>query len=106
MDWKRQDKIRNPLWIKNALCFHGKPMKKTWADEHGNDDLHKVGVIEDDNYTVYMERQKYFTFQDRAKRLKIHQFLAQKSEDLYDSKQMKSEHASSASDLTMNKCKF
>ncbi|XP_075145415.1 tetratricopeptide repeat protein 14 homolog isoform X2 [Haematobia irritans] len=70
--------------IKRALCFHGKPMQKIWDDERGAGDLRAVGVPEDGNYSIYMERQKHFTFQDRAKRLKLHQFLARKAVDLYD----------------------
>lgn len=70
--------------IKKALCFHGKPMQKIWDDERGSGDLQIMGVPEDGNYNIYMDRQKYFTFQDRAKRLKLHQFLARKAVDLYD----------------------
>ncbi|XP_011291360.2 tetratricopeptide repeat protein 14 homolog isoform X2 [Musca domestica] len=70
--------------IKKALCFHGKPMQKIWDDERGAIDLQSHGVAEDGNYSIYMERQKHFTFQDRAKRLKLHQFLARKADDLYD----------------------
>uniref|UniRef100_A0A1A9Z9X2 TPR_REGION domain-containing protein n=1 Tax=Glossina pallidipes TaxID=7398 RepID=A0A1A9Z9X2_GLOPL len=75
--------------IKKALCFHGKPMQKIWDDERGAGDLQKMGVPEDGNYSIYMERQKYFTFQDRAKRLKLHQFLARKAPDLYDNDLLK-----------------
>uniref|UniRef100_A0A1A9WSF1 Adenylate kinase active site lid domain-containing protein n=1 Tax=Glossina brevipalpis TaxID=37001 RepID=A0A1A9WSF1_9MUSC len=75
--------------IKKALCFHGKPMQKIWDDERGAGDLQKLGVPEDGNYSMYMERQKYFTFQDRAKRLKLHQFLARKAPDLYDTDLLK-----------------
>lgn len=70
--------------IKKALCFHGKPMQKIWDDERGVGDLQVAGVPDDGNYSIYMDRQKYFTFQDRAKRLKLHQFLARKANDLYD----------------------
>lgn len=70
--------------IKKALCFHGKPMQKIWDDERGAGNLQVAGVPEDGDYSIYNERQKYFTFQDRAKRLKLHQFLARKATDLYD----------------------
>lgn len=70
--------------IKKALCFHGKPLQKIWDDERGAGDLQVAGVPQDGNYSIYTERQKYFTFQDRAKRLKLHQFLARKAIDLYD----------------------
>lgn len=81
---KQPEKSRDCSLVRKALCFHGKPMKKTWDDECGIDDLQKIGIAENEDYHVYMERQKYFTFQDRSKRLKLHQFLARKSMDLYD----------------------
>lgn len=95
-------------WIKSALCYHGKPMKKTWEDEYGNDEVQKMGITEDENYSIYTERQKYFIFQDRAKRLKIHQFLAHKSVDLYDSKFLKSDCKPTTlnSDFNNNKCEL
>lgn len=87
---KEPEKInRDCSLVKKALCFHGKPMKKTWDEECGIDDLQKIGIAENEDYAVYMERQKYFTFQDRSKRLKLHQFLARKSMDLYDTMLLK-----------------
>lgn len=76
----------NANYIARALCYHGQPLQKIWDDERGVDDLRRLNLTQP-NYSVYQERQKYFTFQERAKRLKIHQFLARKASDLYD-KQM------------------
>lgn len=70
-------------YIGQALGYHGQPMQKIWDDERGVDDLRLMGLTQV-NYSVYQERQKYLTFQERAKRLKMHQFLARKATDLYD----------------------
>ncbi|EDV43010.2 uncharacterized protein Dana_GF18266, isoform B [Drosophila ananassae] len=70
-------------YIGHALGYHGQPMQKIWDDERGVDDLRLMGLTQV-NYSVYQERQKYLTFQERAKRLKMHQFLARKATDLYD----------------------
>ncbi|XP_030374864.1 tetratricopeptide repeat protein 14 homolog isoform X2 [Scaptodrosophila lebanonensis] len=73
----------NANYIARALCYHGQPMQKIWEDERSVEDLRNMGLIQP-NYSVYQERQKFFTFQERAKRLKMHQFLARKAIDLYD----------------------
>ncbi|KAH8243005.1 hypothetical protein KR032_003694, partial [Drosophila birchii] len=70
-------------YIGHALGYHGQPLQKIWDDERGVDDLRMMGLTQVD-FSVYQERQKYFTFQERAKRLKMHQFLARKASDLYD----------------------
>lgn len=73
----------NANYIARALCYHGQPLQKLWDDERGVEDLRRLNLTQP-NYSVYQERQKFFTFQERAKRLKIHQFLARKACDLYD----------------------
>ncbi|KAM8705503.1 hypothetical protein ACLKA7_009890 [Drosophila subpalustris] len=73
----------NANYIARALCYHGQPLQKIWDDERGVEDLRHLNLTQP-NYGVYQERQKFFTFQERAKRLKIHQFLARKACDLYD----------------------
>ncbi|XP_039948367.1 tetratricopeptide repeat protein 14 homolog [Bactrocera tryoni] len=75
----------NTNYIMRALSFHGQPMQKIWDDERGAGDIQKCGIPAYPDYSIYQERQKYFTFQDRAKRLKLHQFFARKALDLYDS---------------------
>lgn len=56
-----------------------------WEGERGNLDLVHIGVTYPD-YSMYQARQKYLTFQDRAKRLKLHQFISKKATELYDSR--------------------
>ncbi|EDW84175.2 uncharacterized protein Dwil_GK13280 [Drosophila willistoni] len=78
----------NSNYIANALGYHGQPLQKIWDDERGVEDLRRMGLAQPNergiNYSVYMERQKFFTFQERAKRLKMHQFFARKAPCLYD----------------------
>lgn len=71
----------NKQLICNSLCFHGQPLLKIWEGERGTE-LENIGIINPD-FTVYNHRQKNLTFQDRAKRLKLHQFLAKNCEDLF-----------------------
>ncbi|XP_058447447.1 tetratricopeptide repeat protein 14 homolog [Malaya genurostris] len=70
--------------VEKAIGFHGLPLQKIWEGERGDAELSCLGIINPD-YTVYQSRQKTLTFQDRAKRFKLHQFLSKKAEFLYDS---------------------
>lgn len=70
--------------VARAISFHGLPLQKMWEGERGDSDLHKIGLIHPD-YQLYQNRQKYLTFQDRAKRLKLHQFISKNADTLYDS---------------------
>lgn len=56
-------------------------MQKVWEGERGDADLTRANVKPD--FGVYHSRQKHFVFQDRTKRLKLHQFLARKATILY-----------------------
>lgn len=67
--------------VERSLAFHGLPMQKVWEGEHGDQDLVRAAVQPD--FSVYAARQKGFVFSDRAKRLKLHQFLARKADVLY-----------------------
>lgn len=71
----------NKQLICNSLCFHGQPLLKIWEGERGSE-LENIGIVNPD-FSVYNLRQKSLTFQDRAKRLKLHQFLAKNCEDLF-----------------------
>lgn len=70
--------------VAKTLCFHGQPLQKIWEGERGNNDLYRLGIKNPD-YSIYAARQKNLTFQDRAKRLKLHQFIARKASALFDS---------------------
>lgn len=73
----------DPELVARAINFHGLPLQKMWEGERGVDDLPKLGLANPD-YSLYQARQKLLTFQDRAKRLKLHQFISKKAEFLYD----------------------
>lgn len=72
----------NPEWVIKSIEYHGQPLQKVWEGEHGIQSLHNVGVNNPD-FTLYQMRQKQFVFQDRAKRLKIHSFIAKKANELF-----------------------
>lgn len=68
--------------LTQSLNFHGGQLQKLWEAEHGENNLVKNDV-KDLNFIVYGQRQKYLTFQDRGKRLKLHQFIAKKADFLF-----------------------
>lgn len=67
--------------VERSIGFHGAPMQKVWEGERGDADLPRANVKPD--FGVYHTRQKHFAFQDRTKRLRLHQFLARKATILY-----------------------
>lgn len=69
------DTLLNPALVARSIGFHGQPLQKIWEGERGDVDLLKIGVVNPD-YSAYQKRQKHFTFQNRAKRLRLHQFIA------------------------------
>jgi hypothetical protein len=70
--------------ITKTIGYHGLPLQKIWEGERGNGDLQRCGVTNPD-FSVYSARQPSLPFQDRAKRLKLHQFIAKKASELFDS---------------------
>ncbi|XP_075213498.1 uncharacterized protein LOC142319753 isoform X2 [Lycorma delicatula] len=68
--------------VARAINFHGQPLQKIWESERGEGDLQKSNV--DLDFGVYAQRQKHLNFQDRGKRLKLHQFIAKKANVLFD----------------------
>ncbi|XP_055905074.1 tetratricopeptide repeat protein 14 homolog isoform X2 [Eupeodes corollae] len=88
----------NSEFIAKSLKFHGQPLQKIWAGERGDHDLYQLGITNPD-FSVYFERQKNLTFQDRAKRLKLHQFLARNAERLY-SRELQSASVNTGSETT------
>ncbi|XP_055591995.1 tetratricopeptide repeat protein 14 homolog isoform X2 [Uranotaenia lowii] len=75
--------LLDPSLVEKAIGFHGLPLQKIWDGERGEMDLTQLGII-NPNFVVYQSRQKTFTFHDRAKRFKLHQFLSKKADQLYD----------------------
>lgn len=72
----------NASLVAKSIGFHGQPLQKIWEGERGDIDLLKIGVVNLD-YTAYQIRQKHFTFQNRAKRLRLHQFIAKNANTFF-----------------------
>ena len=72
----------NSEWVTKSIEYHGQPLQKVWEGEHGIQSLQNIGVRNPD-FTLYQTRQRQFVFQDRAKRLKIHSFIAKKANELF-----------------------
>lgn len=81
--------------VAQSINYHGQQLQKTWESERGEDDLSKIGVGGLD-FAVYQSRHKHLTFQDRSKRLKLHQFIAKEANALFDSSIMEETPSSSS----------
>lgn len=68
--------------VTRCLNFHGQQLQKIWEAERGDADLTKHN-IKDLDFMEYAQRQKHLSFQDRGKRLKLHQFIVKKSNMLF-----------------------
>lgn len=79
----------NAQLIAKSLGYHGLPLQKAWEEEHGVSDLKKLGLVNLD-FSVYLSRQKSLTFSDRAKRLRLHQFMCRKSTSLFNTNSIES----------------
>lgn len=74
--------LLNSSLVAKSIGFHGQPLQKIWEGERGDVDLLKIGVVNPD-YSAYQMRQKHFTFQNRAKRLRLHQFIAKNANTFF-----------------------
>ncbi|KAJ3634116.1 hypothetical protein MTP99_011023 [Tenebrio molitor] len=72
----------NANLVSQSMNFNGQQMQKLWEAEYGENDLHRRNV-KDLSFQVYSERQKYLSFQDRGKRLKLQQFIVKKANMLF-----------------------
>lgn len=70
--------------VTQSINYHGQQLQKTWELERGEEDLSKIGVLNSLDFAVYQSRHKQLTFQDRGKRLKLHQFIAKEAGALFD----------------------
>lgn len=75
--------LNNEL-VTRCLNFHGQQLQKIWEAERSDTDLSKHGV-KDLDFLEYAQRQKHLSFQDRGKRLKLHQFIVKKANTLFNS---------------------
>ncbi|XP_035910771.1 tetratricopeptide repeat protein 14 [Anopheles stephensi] len=69
--------------IQRTVGYHGKPLQKIWESELPPYELQKLGIDDGLDFVVYMARQKHFTLQERAKRLKLQQFIVRNANALY-----------------------
>lgn len=81
--------------VAQSINYHGQQLQKTWEGERGEDDLAKIGVGPLD-FAVYQSRHKHLTFQERGKRLKLHEFIAKEADALFDSANMEETPSSSS----------
>lgn len=72
----------NTKLLTQSMNFHGNQLQKLWEAEHGETDLMENNV-KDLNFQVHSQRQKYLTFQDRGRRLKLCQFIAKRGKVLF-----------------------
>ena len=76
----------NSKLIAQTLGFHGLPLIKTWNEEKGPSSLNRLGIQQNNiDTSVYHARLKVLNFTDRTKRLRLHRFICDKSEDLFES---------------------
>ena len=70
--------------VSQSLGFHGMPLIKTWNEEKGHNSLVNMGIQQNAiNTAVYHSRLKVLNITDRTKRLRLHQFICNKSDDLF-----------------------
>lgn len=77
----------NVSLLEKSLSFHGLPLQKAWEEEKGATDLKRLGLVNLD-YSIYFARQRSLNFNDRAKRLRLHQFICKKANYLFDTKSL------------------
>lgn len=76
----------NKHLVEQILSYHGLPLIKTWNDENGASSLINLGIQSNAiDTTLYHERLKNLNYADRAKRMRLHQFMCSKSDLLFKS---------------------
>lgn len=79
-----EDNLLSKSLVEQTLSFHGLPLIKTWNDENGPQSLIAMGIQSNAiDCSLYHERLKNFNYTDRAKRLRLHQFICSKSAALF-----------------------
>jgi hypothetical protein len=78
------DSLMSKALVEQTISFHGLPLIKTWNDENGPNSLIALGIQPNAiDCSLYHERLKSFNYNDRAKRLRLHQFICSKSAALF-----------------------
>jgi hypothetical protein len=74
----------NKKLVEQSLSFHGLPLIKSWTDECGFNSLINLGIQPNAIDTrLYHERLKSLNYNDRTKRMRLHQFICKKSDELF-----------------------
>lgn len=84
--------------VAQSINYHGQQLQKAWESQRGEDDLTKIGVNNLD-YAVYQSRHKHLTFQERGKRLRLHEFIAKEANALFDSTLLEDAPSSSSLEI-------
>nr|CAG4641680.1 EOG090X05S8 [Eurycercus lamellatus] len=72
----------DPELVVQSLNFHGQQLTKMWDSERGTASL-QVSTLRDLDYQVFQKRSKDLGFQERAKRMRMHQFIVDKAPQLF-----------------------
>lgn len=80
-----EDTLLNKNLVEQTLSFHGLPLIKIWNEnENDRNSLVNLGIQQNSiDCSLYHERLKNFNYTDRAKRLRLHQFICSKSATLF-----------------------
>uniref|UniRef100_A0A8D8UYB4 Tetratricopeptide repeat protein 14 homolog n=2 Tax=Cacopsylla melanoneura TaxID=428564 RepID=A0A8D8UYB4_9HEMI len=68
--------------IVRSLNYHGQQLTKLWDCEQGPSHLAQLNITNLD-YHTYSQRQKGLIFQERVKRLQLHEFIAKNAQRLF-----------------------
>lgn len=74
----------NSHWIQKSLEYHGLPLKSIWDGERGEQDLIRLGLNTNIDYTTYRNRCKNLGLAERRVRHRLHQFIAKNAPALFD----------------------
>ncbi|XP_046652917.1 serine/arginine repetitive matrix protein 2-like isoform X1 [Daphnia pulicaria] len=85
----------DPELVVQTLNFHGQQLTKLWENERGAASL-QVASLRDLDYQVYQKRSKDLGFQERGKRIRMHQFIVDKAPQLFKAEKKPKESVNSA----------
>lgn len=79
-----EDTSINKNLVEQSICYHGLPLVKAWREEVGPNSLINLGIQANSiDTSIYHERQKNLHYTDQTKRMRLHQFMCNKSNELF-----------------------
>lgn len=72
----------DPELVVQTLNFHGQQLTKEWESERGAASI-QSSSMKDLDYQVFQKRSKDLSFQERGKRIRLHQFIVDKAPQLF-----------------------